>query len=74
MRKLFGKSILPACKHCEHGKFFKNQDKNHILCSRKGVVAPDYHCRKYKYDPLKRVPKKNPTLPSYKQSDFTLDE
>lgn len=33
-----------------------------MLCSRKGVVPKEYHCRRFIYDPLKRVPKKPPRL------------
>ena len=52
--KLFGKNIEPACAYCAHG--FWASDHKMILCEKKGVVAPFYHCRKFVYAPLKRVP------------------
>ena len=50
---LFRKKIEKMCAHCVHsGKM--NEEK--CLCIKKGVVARDYHCHKFQYDPLKRVP------------------
>lgn len=68
--KLFGTNVEPACAYCAHG--FWASDHQMILCAKKGVVAPHYHCRKYVYAPLKRVPKKAPRLPEYDKSDFEL--
>ena len=43
-----------------------------ILCIQQGVVAPYYACRRFQYDPLLRVPSRQPQLPAYHHSDFTL--
>ena len=43
-----------------------------ILCEKCGVVAPYYSCKKFRYDPLLRVPKRRRPLPEYSESDFTL--
>ena len=43
-----------------------------ILCIQQGVVAPYYACRRFQYDPLLRVPSRQPQLPAYQHSDFTL--
>jgi len=69
--KLFGKSIDPKCEYCAHGK--PTAGKSMVLCRRKGVIQPDFSCRNFKYDPLKRAPRRLPDLPSYDQSQFDLE-
>lgn len=50
---LFRKKIEKSCSYCVHsGKI----DDSTCLCSKKGIVHSSDHCRKFKYDPLKRVP------------------
>ncbi len=52
-RMLFRKNIDKFCSYCAHaGKI----DDETYLCKKKGVVASSHRCRKFKYDPLKRVP------------------
>lgn len=72
MAVFFGKNIKPACRYCRHGKIAA--DKKHILCEKKGVVYPSYYCKKYWYDPIKRPPRRSPSLPSYRAEDFLLKE
>ncbi len=67
---LFGKKIEPACQYCEFGE--PTADKRMILCEQKGVVAPFFSCRKYRYAPLKRMPTRHLTLPDYDISEFKL--
>ena len=31
-------------------------DGEHMICQKYGVVPVEHHCRKFRYDPLKRVP------------------
>ena len=69
-RKFFGNQIEPACEYCANGT--KSKDGESILCERQGVVAPYYSCRKFSYDPLKRVPKRTPKLPEYDAEMFKL--
>lgn len=69
-RKLFGNTVDPACIYCRSGR--PSPDNVMILCRKYGPVAPFYQCRKFQYDPLKRVPKKQPKLPSYSAEDFQL--
>lgn len=47
-------------------------DKSVVLCEKKGIVEPDGHCRKYEYDPLKRVPLKSIIDTDYSAEDFSL--
>jgi len=39
---------------------------------RWGVVEPEFRCKKYQYDPLKRVPMRTPPLPEFEKDDFDL--
>lgn len=68
--RLFPKKAYSACKNCRYGRKTSNGEK--ILCTRKGIVEPDYTCRKYLYDPLKRVPKRRLALPTFTADDFKL--
>ncbi|MBC5787180.1 MULTISPECIES: hypothetical protein [Clostridiaceae] len=68
--KFFRGNIPPACEYCEYGK--PTADHQMILCGRNGVVSPFFKCRKFKYDPLKRVPKVLPPLDGYSEKDFSL--
>lgn len=68
--KLFGNTIEPACTYCANGQ--PAPDKVMILCKKYGPVAPYYKCKKFVYNPLKRVPKRRPKLPVYHKEDFEL--
>lgn len=59
-----------CCAICAFGK--KSADSEMILCYKKGVLDPSYKCRSFKYDPLKRVPKRMPDLPTYSAEDFKI--
>ena len=60
----------PQCGWCEHGRLLDGDDE--VLCPRHGVMALDDSCRKYKYDPLKRKPKKVKLNTDFDESDFAL--
>lgn len=68
---LFRKKIEKMCAYCVHSG--KMSDEK-CLCIKKGVVEPDYHCRKFKYDPLKRIPvrQKPKDFSEYDETDFSL--
>lgn len=70
-RPPFGSKIAPACAYCVFGALAP--DGKMILCSRRGVVSPYYSCRRFRYDPLMRVPRRQ-ELPLPDPKDFTLDE
>ena len=69
-KKLYGTKIAPACSYCIYGT--PASDRKMIFCRRRGVVSPYYSCRKFRYDPLMRVPRRQ-ELPQLDPSDFTLD-
>lgn len=65
---LFRKNIEPMCAYCSRSSELNEEE---LSCPRKGVVSPDYHCRRFSYDPLKRVPAA-PALPDF--SRFSDEE
>jgi len=62
---LFRKETEKRCAICEHAI---NIDENDMLCKKYGVVSCNYACKKFEYDPLKRIPKKA-AIPSSDQYD-----
>ncbi|NLP48645.1 MAG: hypothetical protein GX345_06850 [Clostridiales bacterium] len=65
---LNSKKISPQCSLCVHGK--PTPDGLGILCIKKGLMRPDSKCRRFLYDPLKRVPRRQPALPTINPEDF----
>lgn len=68
---LFRKKIERSCAYCAHGA---QLCEDQILCAKKGLRCPEDHCRKFKYDPCKRIPVKARALDfsKYDQEDFSL--
>lgn len=68
---LYGKDIPPCCGYCEHAHEIDEQD---VLCSKYGPVSATHKCRRYRYDPLKRIPPP-PALPrkTYRKEDFDIN-
>lgn len=68
---LFRKKIERSCSYCLYGACLE-EDK--VLCSKKGVKSVDDKCRRFKYDPCKRIPQKAKALDfsRYDQEDFSL--
>lgn len=54
-KKLFGNNIKPSCKYCEMGKAGEGDV---IKCEKFGDVKAYDSCKKFVYNPLKRIPKK----------------
>ncbi len=70
-KPMFGATIQPACEYCSLGR--RSSDPRMILCEKQGVVSPYFHCRRFDYDPLRRIPRRPPRLPSFSPEDFSLD-
>ena len=68
---LFRKKIERSCLHCAHAT---KLDDGTILCIKRGVLAEDSPCRRFSYDPCKRIPPKPKPLDAdrYSQEDFSL--
>ncbi len=70
-KPMYGATIAPACEYCAWGR--RASDPRMILCEKCGIVSPYYKCKKFRYDPLRRVPKRPPKLPAFSPEDFSLD-
>lgn len=68
---LFRKKIERSCSYCTYGT--QLEDGN-ILCIKKGLRTIDASCRRFRYDPCKRVPPKAKALDfsKYDQEDYSL--
>lgn len=68
---LFRKQIVPACRHCRYSAML---DANQMLCVKKGVVSMYFGCKKFRYDPCKRIPPrpKAPDFDKFRDEDFAL--
>lgn len=68
---LFRKDIEPRCAYCDKGNVINERE---VVCSRKGVVAMEFHCFRFRYDPLKRVPPRPVKLETskLKEEDFLI--
>ena len=68
---LFRKKITPACAYCQWGTAL---DDSQILCIKKGIVLSECKCRKFRYDPCKRIPPKAKAVDfaKYEEYDYSL--
>ena len=68
---LFRKDTEKRCRLCEHASII---DENDMLCRKYGVVSCNYACKKFEYDPLKRIPSKTvfPSSDRFDTKDFSL--
>lgn len=68
---LFRKKIQRFCNYCSNGTRLNDGT---VLCMRRGIVSQDHSCRKFKYDPCKRIPAKQkaPDFSKYDSEDFSL--
>ena len=48
--------IEKYCKYCETAETLSDPDS--MLCRRFGVVRASFCCRRFRYDPLKRAPRR----------------
>ena len=68
---LFRKKTPSSCTYCLYGT---RLDDCNYLCVKRGVVNADKACRKFCYDPCKRIPPKQKAsdFTKYDQEDFSL--
>ncbi len=70
---LFRKKITKSCMYCTHGTKI---DEETVLCIKKGLVlnAPTKKCRRFLYDPCKRIPARQKAIDfiQYDNQDFSL--
>ena len=71
MPSMFEKDIEPRCGYCRQGTPLED---GKVMCVKKGIVAAAGACRRFRYDPMKRVPPR-PAAASFdhlKDEDFTI--
>ena len=69
--QLFRKKIEKVCSLCAYCTKLNDES---ALCIKKGVVNLDGKCRKFSYDPCKRIPAKPKALDfhKYDEEDYSL--
>ena len=67
MFHFFRKDIEKRCAYCECGSVINDTE---VVCSRRGIVNATEHCRRFRYDPLKRVPTRMKPKDFSKMDDF----
>ena len=68
---LFRKNIDPRCAYCQWGAQISERE---VACVKRGIMPVEGSCRRFRYDPLKRVPPRPAPLETarLKESDFSL--
>ncbi len=69
-KKVIGAEIEPKCAYCEYCVL--TQDKKTALCEKRGVTSVSDSCKKFVYDPMKRVPRKPAPPQEFSEEDFAL--
>ncbi len=69
MRKviLFGKNIPVSCDYCIHSDI-----RNKCQFCTINKVLKNGKCRKFSYNPIMRIPKRQNMLPTYNAEDFII--
>ena len=67
---LFNDNISPACEYCELGS--DSSEYGMILCKKEGIVSPYFRCKKFRYSPVRRNPKRLPKIEEHEPSDFSI--
>lgn len=68
---LFRKKLHRACSYCSYSTELTTCT---LLCAKKGIVDAAASCRKFRYDPTRRIPgkQKAPDFSQYNEEDFSL--
>lgn len=68
---LFRKDIEKNCAFCVRSG---QSGSGKLICPKRGFVAPDYHCWRFRYDPLKRNPGHSAAkdFSQFSEEDFSL--
>lgn len=68
---LFRRKIEKCCSYCQRGTCISDEQ---VLCIKKGIVPISGKCRKFVYDPCKRIPAKQKALDfnKYDDVDYSL--
>ena len=68
---LFRKKITRSCQYCQYAAVI---DEENVLCSKQGLSSLFDSCRKFRYDPTKRIPAKPKAMDfkKYDEEDLSL--
>lgn len=68
---LFRKKLPRSCSYCS---FSTELSEGAVLCAKKGIKDPSKACRKFRYDPTRRVPlkQKAPDFSAFTEDDFSI--
>ena len=68
---LFRKKIDRYCTYC---KFAGKINEEQVICQKCGIVPASHKCRRFRYDPLKRVPPKTKSIDfaKYDDKDYSM--
>ena len=64
-----GEGVEPSCAFCAHSA---ETEQGKCFCVKKGFVYTSDVCRKYDYDPFKRVPLPAPKLQEHEKEEFEI--
>lgn len=69
---LYSKEIKPCCAYCLNSTPVNDDE---AICKKHGVVALSYRCKRYCYDPTRRVPPEPQELQQgyFSEKDFSLE-
>ena len=65
-----GEGVEKSCAVCVHSADAAEEGRR--LCAKKGFVSASGCCRKYEYDPFKRVPLPAPKLREHGKEEFEI--
>ena len=63
--------VEPNCAYCIFAVEVVGEEC--ILCPKKGIMQIGDACKKFVYDPLKKIPRKSPPPQVFQPGDFNLD-
>ncbi len=66
----FSKSVEPSCSYCRYGVLCRGTDT--VVCEKKGLTRADEFCRRFRYDPIKRQPKKIRVIEKISGEEFKI--
>ena len=69
---IFRKHVEPACTYC---RYSSPAEEGTCICLKRGIVSDWDSCRRFSYDPLRRVPEASPAprTEGLDQDAFSLD-
>lgn len=68
---MFRKKMQRSCSYCSFSTVLGDGT---VLCAKKGAMQEIKPCRRFRYDPLRRIPckPKAPDFTQYEADDFSL--